>query len=588
MSGDVNEKGGESVFVVKTKSNNSKCNSRGNSNGNSNGDNKLQVIPLGGIGEIGKNMFVIKYGESIIVLDSGLMFPEEEMLGVDIVIPDISYLIENRDKVKAIVLTHGHEDHVGALPYVIKQVNAPIYGTKLTLGLVSVKLKEHNLLDKSVLREINPDQAIKIADFRLRFFRTNHSIPDSIGIVVETPAGLVVYTGDFKFDQTPVNHMLTDYNKIAELSQQEVLVMLSDSTNAERPGYTLSEKEVGKTINDVFRNAEGRIIIATFASNVHRIQQVFDAAAFFNRKVAVTGRSMVNVVEIAMDLGYLKTTKGCFIELEDLNKLPGSSSVVLTTGSQGEPMSALTRISRSNHRKVEIIPGDTVVIAATPIPGNEKLVARTIDNLFRLGAKVIYESVSGVHVSGHGSQEELKMMLNLVRPRYFVPVHGEYRHMIHHAQLAEKVGIPGENIFVTENGSIIEFSDGIGAITGKVASGKVLVDGFGVGDVGSIVLRDRRVLSQDGIVIVVLSIAREKNHIISGPDIITRGFVYVRESEELLEEARSNVVSALDKLAGGRMVEWNAIKTSIRETMGRFFWEKTGRRPMILPIIMEV
>ncbi|MGI6097952.1 MAG: ribonuclease J [Dethiobacteria bacterium] len=550
--------------------------------------NKVQVIPLGGVGEIGKNMFVVRYEDDILILDAGIKFPDDEMLGVDVVIPDISYLLESKEKIKAIILTHGHEDHIGALPYILDKINVPIYGTKLTLGIVKVKLKEYNLLKSSTLIEINPSKAIEIASFKLQFFRTNHNIPDSIGVAVETPAGLIVYTSDFKFDQTPVNGMYTDFHQIAKLAQKGVLALLSDSTNAERPGYTLSEKEVGETINEIFRTTEGRIIIATFASNIHRIQQVFDAAVRFERKVAVIGRSMVNVVEIARELGYLHIAEGSFIDVGEIDKLPCSECVVLTTGSQGEPMSALTRISLADHRKVEIRPGDTVVISAKPIPGNEKLVSRTIDNLFRLGARVIYESVSGIHVSGHGSQEELKMMLNLLRPRYLIPVHGEYRHMIHHAQLAEKVGIPKDNILIAEIGSVLEFNAKGGRIAGRVTAGQVLVDGFGVGDVGNIVLRDRKVLSEDGIVIVVLSISKDKNEIVSGPDIITRGFVYVRESEELLLQARDNINQALDKLATDKMNEWSAVKSSIRESMGRFFWEKTGRRPMILPIIMEV
>ncbi len=552
-------------------------------------ENKVQVIPLGGIGEIGKNMFVLKYEDEILVLDAGLKFPEEEMYGIDIVIPDISYLEENKEKVKGIIVTHGHEDHIGALPYVLPSLNVPIFGTKLTLGLVEGKLKEHNLLHSTSLNLIKPGCGMKISDhFRVEFFRTNHSIPDTVGVAVFTPAGIVVYTSDFKFDQTPVHGELTDYNKLAELGRKGVLVLLSDSTNAERPGYTLSEKVVGETINDIFRVAEGRIILATFASNVHRIQQVMDAACLHDRRVAVIGRSMVNVAGISRELGYLKVPDKNLIEVDQIGNYPENKLVLLTTGSQGEPMSALTRISISEHRKVEIIPGDTVIIAASPIPGNEKLVSRTIDNLFKRGANVYYESVSGIHVSGHASQEELKLMLNLTKPKYLIPVHGEYRHMIHHAKLAEKVGIPTKNIMVTENGSILEFSAKSGKKIGKVTVGKVLVDGLGVGDVGNIVLRDRKILSEDGILIVVIAIDKDSSRVLAGPDILSRGFVYVRESEKLIEEARKQVAQALENTSLGKMSEWSTVKNIVRDVLNKYFWEKTRRKPMILPIITEI
>ena len=423
---------------------------------------KLQIIPLGGIGEIGKNMFVIRYKDEIIVIDSGLAFPGDEMLGIDIVIPDITYLVENKDKILAIILTHGHEDHIGALPYVLQQINVPIYGTKLTLGLVQGKLREHHILANCELNMINPDEKLEIGSFKMEFFRTNHSIPDSVGIAIKTPVGTVVHTGDFKFDQTPVNADPTDYYKLARIGEKGVLVALSDSTNAERPGYTLSEKEVGASIMEIFRTAKQRIILATFASNVHRIQQVIDAACHYKRKVAVVGRSMVNVVAIAQELGYLNVCEGTLVDVDDLNAMPPEKACIITTGSQGEPMSALTRISMAEHRKVEIRHGDTVIIAATPIPGNEKLVSRTIDNLFRRGANVIYERISGIHVSGHASQEELKLMLNLLKPKYLIPIHGEYRHLIHHRKVAGKVGIPEENVFVSENGQVLEFTQHTG------------------------------------------------------------------------------------------------------------------------------
>lgn len=548
---------------------------------------KLQIIPLGGIGEIGKNMYIVRYQDEILVLDAGLAFPGDEMLGIDIVIPDISYLQENRDKIQGIVLTHGHEDHIGALPYILPQLNVPVYGTKLTLGLIREKLREHHLLGESKLYSFDPQDKLRLGCFKLEFFRTNHSIPDSVGIAVHTPVGTVVYTGDFKFDQTPVNDRPTDYYRLGKLGEEGVLVVLSDSTNAERPGYTLSEKEVGLAIMDIFHTAKERIILATFASNVHRIQQVVDAACHYNRKMAVVGRSMENVVRVAQELGYLHVCEGTLVEIDELNNLPANRAVILTTGSQGEPMSALTRISTSDHRKVEIIPGDTVIIAATPIPGNEKLVSRTIDNLFKRGANVIYERVSGVHVSGHASQEELKLMLNLLKPTYLIPVHGEYRHLIHHARLATKVGIPEERIFIAENGQILEFTADSGRPAGNVTAGRVLVDGLGVGDVGSIVLRDRRILSQDGIMIVVVTVDCETNKVVAGPEIFSRGFVYVRESEKLMEEAREHVARCMEK-ANGKRSEWALLKGNIREVLSRYVWEKTHRRPMILPIIMEV
>jgi ribonuclease J len=549
---------------------------------------KLQIIPLGGIGEIGKNMFVIRYKDEIIVIDCGLAFPGDEMLGIDVVIPDITYLVENKDKILAIVLTHGHEDHIGALPYVLQQINVPVYGTKLTLGLVQGKLREHHILADCELNMINPEEKLELGSFKLDFFRTNHSIPDSIGIAIKTPVGTVVHTGDFKFDQTPVSADPTDYYKLAKIGDKGVLVALSDSTNAERPGYTLSEKEVGASIMEIFRTAKQRIILATFASNVHRIQQVIDAACHYKRKVAVVGRSMVNVVAIAQELGYLNVREGTLVDVDDLNAMPPEKACIITTGSQGEPMSALTRISMAEHRKVEIRHGDTVIIAATPIPGNEKLVSRTIDNLFKRGAHVIYERVSGIHVSGHASQEELKLMLNLLKPKYLIPIHGEYRHLIHHRKVAEKVGIPEDNVFIAENGQILEFTPNTGRMVGTVTAGRVLVDGLGVGDVGSIVLRDRKLLSQDGILIVVLGISRASGEIVSGPEIYSRGFVYVRESEDFLEEARAHVARSLEKCSNGKKQEWSVLKNAVRDSLSRFIWEKMHRRPMILPIIIDV
>jgi len=550
---------------------------------------KVQIIPLGGLGEIGKNMYVIRYNNSLLVIDAGLKFPEDEMLGVDVVIPDVSYLVEHKQEIKAILLTHGHEDHIGALPYILPHLEGiPLYGTRLTLGLVEVKLREHGLLHNTKMNTIKPGGSLHLPPFEVEFFRTNHSIPDSVGVSVNTPAGRIVHTGDFKFDQTPVNGLIMDYNRLTSYGNDGVLVALSDSTNAERPGVTFSEKEVGESISEIFRTAPARIIVATFASNVHRIQQVIDAAERYGRKVSVVGRSMVSVVNIALELGYLRIKPDTLVEIEEINRLPAEKIVLISTGSQGEPMSALTRMSMAEHRKVEIVPDDTVVIAASAIPGNERLINRTIDNLFKRGANVIYEQVSGVHVSGHASQEELKMMLNFLRPRYFVPIHGDYRHLIHHAKLAENVGIPKQNIFVVENGNVLEFSAHGGRVVRDVNASMVFVDGLGIGDVGNIVIRDRQILSQDGIVIVVLTISKQDGQVIAGPDIVSRGFVYVRESEELLEEAKNIIANNLSGLSRQQRGEWTAIKNTVKETTSHYLWEKTGRRPMILPIIMEV
>lgn len=548
---------------------------------------KIQIIPLGGLGEIGKNMTVIRSGDDIIVIDSGLAFPEDDMLGIDLVIPDITYLLENRDLVRAIVLTHGHEDHIGALPYVLKQLDVPVYGTRLTLGIVAGRLKENDVKADNLIPIIPGDQ-VQIGCMKVGFVRVSHSIADSVALCIKTPVGMIVHTGDFKLDQTPVDGKVMDFHKLAELGDQGVLVMLADSTNAERPGFTSSERCVGLTFDETFRNAKERIIIATFSSNIHRIQQAVDVACKYGRKVAILGRSMVNVVNIALELGYLEVPEGVIIDTDELNNYPGSGIVILTTGSQGEPMSALTRIAMSDHKKVDIIPGDTVIISATPIPGNEKLVSRTVDSLFRQGAEVVYEAASGIHVSGHASQEELKLMHNLIRPRFFIPVHGEYRHLIKHAKLAQELGLPKDNIFIAENGQIIEFSAERGAIAGKTTAGNVLVDGLGVGDVGNIVLRDRRQLSQDGILIVVVTMDKQRGCVAAGPDIISRGFVYVRESEGLMEEAREKVNQALEKCETSGITEWAAIKANIRDTLSKHLYEKTRRRPMILPIIMEI
>lgn len=555
-----------------------------------NNQDKLLIFALGGVGEIGKNMYVIQYNNDIVVVDSGLKFPEEDMLGIDIVIPDISYLTENRDKVRGILITHGHEDHIGGLPYVLKHLNVPVYGTKLTLGLIEGKLKEAGLLGETKRILINAESEIQMGTIRASFFKTNHSIPDSVGVCLETPEGIVVHTGDFKFDHTPVNDQFADLQRIAEIGSRGVLALLSDSTNAERPGYTPSESNVGEELEDIFRKSTQRVVVATFASNVHRIQQIINASIATRRKIAVVGRSMVNVVGIASELGYLNIPEGMLIEPEEVNKLAADRVVILCTGSQGEPMSALTRMARSTHRKVDILPGDTVIIAATPIPGNERYVGRTVDELFRLGANVIYGpgSVSGVHVSGHGSQEELKLMLNLIKPKYFIPIHGEYRMLRQHAKLGEAIGMERENIFIVDNGDTVEIQGGNARKGAKVQAGNVLIDGLGVGDVGNIVLRDRKLLSQDGILVVVVTLSKQDGTILSGPDIISRGFVYVRESEGLLDEANRIVTSTLNKLMNDKVNEWASLKTNVKDALGRFLYEQTRRRPMILPIIMEV
>jgi len=548
----------------------------------------LQLIPLGGVGEIGKNMFVLRYGRECIIMDAGLKFPDEAMLGVDIVIPDISYLLDQDIEILGIILSHGHEDHIGALPYIIDELKTPVYGSRLTLGIVEAKFREHP--EKNIeLKEINPDQKLKLSEnFTLEFFRTNHSIPDSIGIAVETPCGVIVYTSDFKFDQTPVDERITDYHKLAELGHNGVIAALIDSTNAHRPGYTLSEKEVGESIGEIFRLSRSRIILATFASNIHRIQQVVDAASRYDRKVAIAGRSILNTVDISTQLGYLNIPKDMLVDLDKIKQIPPEKLALITTGSQGEPMSALTRISQSDHRQVEILEGDTVIIAANPIPGNEKLVSRTINNLFQLKADVIYGPVSGVHVSGHGSEEEIKMMLNLLRPQYIIPVHGEYRQQAFCSKIAQKLGMDERNVFLAKTGSLIEFTDSGGRMSGSVPAGRVLVDGFGVGDVGEVVIRDRQVLSEDGIVIIVLAVDQDNKRVLAGPELITRGFVYVRESEDLLEKAKSELARAVEKLNRDQLHEWSKIKSRIRDAASSFFYEHTGRRPMIMPIVIDI
>ena len=551
------------------------------------GDNKLKIIPLGGLGEIGKNMTIIRYGDEMIMIDAGLMFPENDMLGVDLVIPDISYVLENKNCLKAIILTHGHEDHIGALPYILKKLTVPVYGTKLTLGILSGRLKEDGVECKN-LRAVSSGEIVMIGCFSVGFIRVNHSIPDSVGLSIKTPVGMIVHTGDFKLDYTPIDGKMTDFRRFADLGQRGVLLLMADSTNSEKEGHTPSEKTVGTAFNRVFQSAPGRIVLATFSSNVHRIQQAIDTAIRYRRRVAILGRSMVNVVNISLELGYIHAPEGTIIDIEDIRNYPANKIVIITTGSQGEPMSALTRMAMSDHRQVDIIPGDTVIISATPIPGNEKLVAKTVDNLLRLGANVIHRREEGIHVSGHASRDELRLIHNLIKPKFFMPVHGELHHLFAHAKLAEELGMNRENILVGENGSVFEFTRDSAKLAGRINSGVIMVDGLGVGDVGNIVLRDRRQLSQDGILIVVVTLNRFTGRTASSPDIVSRGFVYVRESEQLMDEARSRVLYILKRCREEQITDWLTIKTNIRDSLAQFLFEQTRRRPMILPIIVEV
>ncbi|MDP2873076.1 MAG: ribonuclease J [Bacillota bacterium] len=548
--------------------------------------NRLTLSFLGGLGEIGKNVMSIGYGGEMLVVDCGLTFPDDEMLGVDIVIPDVSYLVQNRDRIAGLVLTHGHEDHTGALPYVLPQLGAfPVYGSKLALGLAGAKLAESGHEVKAELKPVVAGDRVKVGPFEVEFFRVNHSIPDSMGLAIHTPVGLVLHTGDFKFDQTPVDGEVTDFGRLAEYGRQGVLVLLSDSTHADRAGYTPSEKVVGAQLDRIFREAAGRILVTTFASNVHRIQQALSSAARDKRKVGVVGRSMVNTIDIASRLGYLEVEPGVLVGLDEALRLPDRQCLLMASGSQGEPMSALTRIARHEHPRVEIRPNDLVVLAATPVPGNEKTVARTVDDLYRSGARVVHPPLQEVHVSGHASQEELKMMINLTRPQYFVPIHGDYRNLVRHAELATELGVPKDRTFVVENGAVLEFSSYHGRIAGKVDSGSVFVDGRGVGDVGSAVMRDRTQLSQEGIVVIALTVDQAAGRVVAGPEIVTRGFVYVRESEELLNQLKGRVSAAVQELEGD-LLDWPALKSKLRDTANGFLVERTGRHPMIMPLIM--
>lgn len=548
---------------------------------------KLMVIPLGGLGEIGKNMTVIQYGNDIIVIDAGLSFPDDDMFGIDLVIPDMSYLIENRDKVRAVVITHGHEDHIGSLAYLLNEVNVPVYATKLVCGLIEGKLKENHITNYK-LNEVQHGDEVQIGCMKVGFIRTNHSIPDASALYFKTPVGTIVHTGDFKIDLTPVDGQPMDIHKFADLGRRGVLLLMSDSTNAERPGYTESEMTVGHAFRKAFRAATGRIILATFASNISRIQQAINTAVQFKRKVTVLGRSMVNNVQIAIELGYLNVPDGVLIEPDELGRYPDDQVLILTTGSQGEPMAGLSRMASNNHRSVSIMPGDTVIISATPIPGNEMGVSRTIDNLMKLGANVVAGRDKKIHVSGHASQEELKLMLDLIRPKYFIPVHGEYRMLKQHGDLAVQMGVEKDHVLIGDNGQIFEFSNRSGNKAGRVNAGRVFVDGLGVGDVGNIVIRDRQQLAMEGVVIVVMTLAKGTSHALAGPDIVSRGFVYVRDSEELISEAHDRVAAVLERCEAGNIREWAVIKSQVRDTLSRYLYEKTKRRPMILPIIMEV
>jgi ribonuclease J len=548
---------------------------------------RLKIVPLGGLGEIGKNMMVIEYQDDIIVIDAGLMFPGEEMLGIDLVIPDISYLLERREKIRGIVITHGHEDHIGALPYLLPQLNVPVYSTRLTQGLISVKLKERKALAGAKLKVIPFGGQVTLGRFRVEFFPVCHSIPDAAGLIIHTPIGTIVHSGDFKLDYTPVDGKPTDLSRLAQLGAQGVLLLLSDSTYAELLGYTPSERLVGETLDHVMAEASGRVIVTTFSSLVSRIQQVIDSAARHQRRVFIIGRSMTDIVRMTLDLGYLKAPDGILARLDELRGLPHNRVVLLTTGSQGEPTSALVRIANRDHRQVHIIPGDTVVLSATPVPGNESLINRTVDNLFKQGAQVLYDKVAPVHVHGHGSQEELKLLLNVVKPRFFIPIHGEYRHLSLHAKLAQSVGIPKENTFLLEDGDVLELSPQTGKKTGKVSSGNVYVDGLSMGDVGSVVLRDRRMLSRDGIVMVVITVNRQTGKLVGRPDIVSRGFVDTREARDMIEESRDLVARALDH-SGARPADWGFIYSKVRDILHKFYYEQTKRRPMILPVMVKV
>lgn len=548
----------------------------------------LKVIPLGGLGEIGKNITAIEYKDEIIVIDGGISFPDEDMYGVDLVIPDIRYLLENKNKIKGMFLTHGHEDHIGAIPYILKQINMPVYGTRLTLGLVENKLKEHNILRESKLKPVRTGQTIKLENLKIEFIGVTHSIADSCALAIYTPMGIILHTGDFKIDYTPIDGRMTNLNRMAALGKKGVLLLMADSTNVERQGHSISEKSIGETLKRIFSGAQGRIIVATFASNIHRMQQIADASIAYNRKIAFSGRSMENISEVAMNLGYLHVPDEYIIDIKDVSKYPSEEVTIITTGSQGEPMAGLSRIAYGSHRLISIEPGDLFIISASPIPGNDKLVSRVINQLFRKGVDVIYEDLEEIHVSGHAYQEELKLIHSLVKPKYFMPVHGEYRHLKHHRDLAIKLGMKPESVFTLETGQVLEISED-GVNTSKtVHTGVLFVDGIGVGDVGNIVLRDRRDLAKDGMVTIVVAINKENYSIVAGPDVITRGFIYAREAEDIINKVKEISKEEIERCLEKEILEWQVLKNSVRKSVEHFLYHKTKRNPSVFPIIMEV
>lgn len=549
---------------------------------------KLKIIPLGGLQEVGKNITVFEYENEILIVDCGVSFPEDDMLGIDLVIPDFTYLIKNRDKIKGLVITHGHEDHIGSIPYLLKEIKVPIYATKLSAGLISNKLEEHKLAKSTKLHIVKQGDTITLGKFKVEFIRSCHSIPDAVALAIHTPVGVIVHTGDFKVDYTPINDETMDFGRLAELGNKGVLALMSDSTNAERKGYTMSERTVGEVFDKLFVNCTKRIVVATFASNVYRIQQIVNSAVANNRKIAVSGRSMVNMIETAMKLGYIDVPKNVFIDIDMINNYTDEQLVIITTGSQGEPMSALTRMATGEHRKVHITANDLVIISATPIPGNEKYVSKVIDDLMKIGAEVVYSSLADVHVSGHACQEEQKLMLALVKPKYFIPVHGEYRHLRAHSETAKLMGINPKNIFLMSNGRVMEIDENRARLSTTVPFGKVMVDGLGVGDVGNIVLRDRQHLSQDGLIIIVLTMDSSNGEVVAGPDIISRGFVYVRESENLMDDVKVVIKKQINQCVKNNITDWTTIKTTIRDSLREYIYKTTKRNPMILPIIMEV